>query len=137
TAIYNAARALEGVRAETTRYGSRKRAAAIELGVSAEQRPGRRLTNSGYYGAGYDYAATWDEWGVIFAAIFEADANATCAAYEDGYDFHWQTDDRFIDGTMPEHRHDMHRWQYTGAAGRAANSYAIYTCKGRKGDPCD
>ena len=137
-AIYDAAHRLPGVYAETTAHGSRKRAGALELTVYADERPGRRPGNTmgpnspGRHGV---YAATWDEWGVIFAAIFAADPDATCYAYEGADHYHWTTGGRFLSGEMPAHRHDMHRWEHQGTS--ATGTYWTYTCRGRKGDPCD
>lgn len=128
-AIFDAAYTLPGVYAVTTVHGSRKRKAAIVLTVSADERKGRRRRNGGNYGAGSDYAATWDEWGAIFAAIFAADPGATCRAYEDGEHFHWATGGRFADG-LPAHPHDTHRWEHKGP--NLTGAYHVSHCKGSK-----
>ena len=128
-AIYAATRNLQGVYAEISTHGSRKRRGALELTVTAEPRKGRRQRNSGTYGTTGDHAATWDEWGAIFAAIFAADPNATCYAYEDGEHFHWTTGGRFADG-LPAHPHDTHRWEHEGAS--ATGAYHVSRCKGSK-----
>lgn len=131
-AIFKAAP--QGVYATTTRHSSRSRGAGLELTVEADERKGRRLKNSGQYGAGGDYAATWDEWGAIFAAIFAADDNATCRAYENAAHFHWATGGRFENGGA-DHPHDMHRWEHQGSA--VTGTYHVSTCKGsKKFGPC-
>lgn len=59
-------------------HGSRSHQFAYEIQLEAEERDnGRRAGNSGSYGAmrpEYDgYAATFDEWGWLLAALFEVD----------------------------------------------------------------
>lgn len=72
---------------DLTEHGSRKRARAFEVKLSAE--PGtdrhghnRRWANSGQYGAAGDKAATWFEWGDFFASIFAADPRAVIGPYD-------------------------------------------------------
>lgn len=60
----------------------------------------RRKTNSGQYGA-YLNAATYDEWGYWFAALYEADPTARCGGsvkdpvYADREDFHAKTEGKY------------------------------------------
>lgn len=54
---------------------------------------GRRMGNSGSYGAGRDYAATYDEWGWLLAGMYKLDAAMVCGAtqhpaYADRASFH-------------------------------------------------
>ena len=75
-------------------HGSRSRARAFEIHLGSDIKikgDGRRWTNSGSRGAGGTYAATYDEWGWLIAAIFEADPNATFGQYKGRDDFHNQT----------------------------------------------
>lgn len=117
-AIWRATGALPGVYAEVSEYGSRSRAGALEL----------RLTgNSPRYTAdNQDRAATWDEWGVVLAAVFAADPHAICGTakrpvYAGVNDFHWQTGERFVHAppaietggrALPEDTHTSHHWDY-------------------------
>lgn len=135
TAIYGATATLPGVYADVTEHGSRSRAGALELRVTAEPRPGRRLASTmgpNSPGNRGEYAATWDEWGAVFAAIFTADPNATCYAYDGADHFHWATGNRY-DG-RPINRHDQHRWELAGEV--VTGAYAVHACKGRRGEPC-
>lgn len=59
-------------------HGSRTHAAAFEIQLEADERDnGRRAGNSGSYGAmqpeSDGYAATYDEWGWLLAALYEID----------------------------------------------------------------
>lgn len=79
--------------------GSRTHANAFEIQLSSSEKEagdGRRAGNSGAYGAGDEYAATYDEWGFLLAALFELDLNAVVGSVKnpiyDGYgDFHKKT----------------------------------------------
>lgn len=57
----------------------------------------RKRTNSGTHGAGYYFAATFDEWGYFFGALYDADPTArsggtrTRPVYADREDFHDRT----------------------------------------------
>jgi hypothetical protein len=93
--------------------GSRTHARAFNVTLTGES---RRMPNGGrsggyQYGADNDHAATWDQWGVFLAAIFDADPNAKMTYYKDADDFHWQTDDRFKGG-WPADAHGDHAWEY-------------------------
>jgi hypothetical protein len=128
---------IDGVYVELTERGSRSRPRAFDLHLLAEHRQGRRRGNTGHYGAGYDYAATWDEWGIVFARLFALDPDAICgtgsyAVYHGAADYHFKTARRFqkfgelvyIDAerwVFPEigqihfNAHDQHRWSYNRA----------------------
>lgn len=83
--------------------GSRTHAHAYEVQLESFGRTpgdGRRAGNSGSYGAmraEYDgYAATYDEWGWLLAALYKADAALVCGTvkhpyYADAEDFHDKT----------------------------------------------
>lgn len=86
--------------------GSRSRERAFEIILSGSSN--RKQS----YGA--DQAATWDEWGVFFGRLFNADPDATCYAYDGQDDFNWKTGDRFAKGEMPEDTHAQHRFEYVG-----------------------
>jgi hypothetical protein len=113
--VYAATAGIDGVSVELTSHGSRSRDHAFDVHLVAEQRKGRRRGNSGSYGAGYDYAATWDEWGIFFAHLFAIDPEMTCYAYDGADDYHWQTNGRFRlddDGRPDFVPHDQHRWEW-------------------------
>jgi hypothetical protein len=63
-----------------TEHRSRKRARAFEVKLNTyvkEPGDGRSWRNSGRYGAGAEYAATYDEWGYFLAALFRKDPALT------------------------------------------------------------
>jgi hypothetical protein len=55
-------------------------------------------------------AATWDEWGIFLARLFEHEPGMRAASYKDGAHFRWATDDRYDDLT-PADQHKLHAWQ--------------------------
>lgn len=106
--VYAAARLARVDLATFARHGSRKSDHAFEVKLEGES---RQRPNGGESGAGSGYAATWDQWGVFLAAIFRADPAASCWAYTDEQDFHWQTDDRFALEGFPADAHGDHTWR--------------------------
>jgi hypothetical protein len=144
---------INGVDIEAMERGSRSRPRAFDVHLLAVAREGRRRGNTGHYGAGYDYAATWDEWGIVFARLFALDPDANCYAYHGAADYHFKTAQRFarfgklveLDpgrwvfpevGQVSFNAHDQHRWTYVGpydeitweyeCTGRLPDS--LYTC---------
>lgn len=117
------------VEIDWTSHGSRSRDHAFEVRLTGES---RRRPNSGQYGATRDaYAATWDQWGVFLAELFQRDATATIpSAYRDGEAFANHTGDRsgapevvmtadgyaeeFKSYGWPEDAHGDHRWEHAG-----------------------
>lgn len=98
---------LPGVSAEIDWHKSRSRDGALEL----------RLTGNGYasnFGEGQ--AATWDEWGVVFAAIFSVDPDATAGGtskqpiYAGRDHYNLVTGHRFTPDGLPEDTHKRHKW---------------------------
>lgn len=78
-------------------HGSRSHEFAVEVQLEASVRDnGRRVGNSGSYGSmseGDLYAATYDEWGWLIAALYEIDPYAVWGTvkypqYADAVDFH-------------------------------------------------
>lgn len=108
--ILNAAREAGVTLENWDEKGSKSHDHAWEIKLTGNS---RRRPNGGNSGAGDAYAATWDQWGVFLAHIFEADSNAKCYAYADGYAFHDFTGDRFEDG-WPEDAHGDHTFRYVG-----------------------
>lgn len=112
-AIYTASARLDGVYATVTRHGSRSRAGAVELSLEGN---GYQV-NTGTRGAGSKQGATWDEWGVVLAAVFAADPEAFAGSqkrpvYADAEDFARKTCYRFDDGQLPEDTHRRHNWSH-------------------------
>lgn len=115
--IYQAAHALPGVSVDVTTHNSRTRTLAYDVHLTGTS--GRRA-NSGRYGGTSDtddYAATWDEWGMFLAYLYERDSRmraggtAKRPVYRDADDFHWQTQYRF-ETLTPEDQHKNHRWDF-------------------------
>jgi hypothetical protein len=84
----------------------------VHLAGSSRRRPG--------FGSYADhYAATWDEWGLFFAALYRADANARCGGsvkspvYANAGDYHRQTANRFLHG-RPDDMHGDHDFRFNG-----------------------
>lgn len=95
-----------------TEHRSRKRARAFEVKLRGES---ARYPNGGRNGSD-DHTATWDQWGVFLAALFELDPRMTCWAYDGAASFHAKTADRFRDG-WPADAHGDHRFEYDGTPG--------------------
>lgn len=94
-------------------HGSRSRDRAFEVILSGESSRwpnGGRDTMNGK-------AATWDQWGVFLAHLFDVDPQLRCQAYDGAYDFHMQTTERFADG-WPDDAHGDHSWDWTSGGGR-------------------
>jgi uncharacterized protein YwbE len=77
-----------------TEHRSTTHARAFEVQLTASQPgKGRRAGNSGSYGAGSEYAATYDEWGWLIAALYRVDPKAVWGSvkhpqYADADHFH-------------------------------------------------
>lgn len=66
-----------GFKTLTEHHGGPGFAYALEIQLEALTRDrGRRAGNSGSYGAGENYAATYDEWGFFLAALYRMDEGA-------------------------------------------------------------
>ena len=115
--IYKAARIARVEIEHLTEHGSRKRAHAFEVKLSGESR--RRPNNNGAHGD--VFAATWDQWGVFLACLFDADNKITIpSAYEDRDQFQYRTDARFVkigggwENYWPNDAHGDHTFRYAG-----------------------
>lgn len=112
--VYAATADLPGVYATVSEHGSRSHARAFEVQLTGNG----YARNTGTGGAdSYETGATWDEWGVFLARLFNLDANALCGSvkypvYRDGYNFHRQTMDRFESLDLPDDTHKRHTWAY-------------------------
>lgn len=108
--VYAAARKANVDLVVWQQYGSRSADQAWEIKLEGNS---RRRPNGGSSGAGSGYAATWDQWGVFLAEIFNADPEAHCWAYKDSDDFNFKTGHRFVDG-WPIDNHGDHTFRYNG-----------------------
>ena len=117
--IENATRAsgMTGVHAHVTEHGSRARKRAFNVYLTGNS-PRRPNSSSGNY-AYDDHAATWDEWGMFFAALYEIDPNMIAGqsgrpTYDGAYSFYAATDGRF-EWLTADDQHKTHKWLPTGA----------------------
>lgn len=109
-----------------THHKSQTRVGAFELRLSGSSP--RNAMRSDYK------AATWDEWGLVLAALYALDPDMVVNAgtYLSADHFHWVTAHRF-DTTNPGHatvegQHKVHSWELSGTA--ATGSYYVYECRG-------
>lgn len=100
-----------GFKTLTVHRGGPGFAYALEIQLEGTARDrGRRMGNGGSYGAGDNYAATYDEWGFFLAALYRMDEGARCAPnfkrdtalYYDAADFHEKTG-RTYDPSYPDY----------------------------------
>lgn len=109
--LHDAARVAR-VDMEFTSHGSRSRDHAYNIRLLGES---RRRPNSGKRGAGDDYAATWDQWGVFISYLFDRDPYMTTQYYADLDEFQYRTDYRFnVPGYWPSDAHGDHRFKFNG-----------------------
>lgn len=81
-------------------HRSQSRARAFEIQLDAYGKTpgdGRRVGNSGQFGSDDSgrFAATYDEWGWLLAALFELDPGMTSSYYSSADDFHEKTTDNY------------------------------------------
>lgn len=109
--IYAAANFSAAVRvAEVTEHGSRTRERAFRFYLlgSSSFRPNQRDYDPD------DYAATWDEWGIVIGHLFSQDPAAHFGrhSYRSAEDFHYKTGHRFVPGFItPDMQHKRHKWE--------------------------
>lgn len=89
-----------------TDHGSRKRGHAFEVKGSGSS-PYRTQ------GDKYEYAATWDEWGIFIRALFAIDQDAIIGTY-DGMAKFSAFSGGYFDGLTPSEQHKRHKWEYNG-----------------------
>lgn len=126
--IYEAARIGHADVVVLTEHKSRSRDHAFTVKLEGDS---RRRPNGGRTGGdGSGYAATWDQWGVFLAVLFDRDPEMVTPYYADAYTFHWQTDFRFVPQTKyfnaagsgvivwwPEDAHGDHTFRFAGEPG--------------------
>lgn len=91
TDLYSAAM-IARVDLDLTINGSRSRERAFNVTLTGES---KRRPNSGQRGAGDDYAATWDQWGIFLAVLFYVDPSMVTPYYADANVFDQRTAGRF------------------------------------------
>lgn len=72
---------------DVKRSGSRKRDHKITFYLVATPGHGRRFANTGNYGAGYERAALYDEWGAFLGEIFHREPTAIAGPYNGAEEF--------------------------------------------------
>lgn len=97
--VYRAAHHARVDVVELTEHKSQSRDHSFNVKLEGES---RRRPNGGASGRGYasGYAATWDQWGVFFAILFDIDPGMICGTakrptYADREDYARKTNDRF------------------------------------------
>lgn len=121
--IYRATDALDGVYVQVTPVGSRSHDGAFEVRLTGTST--RRTMD------GRDQAATWDEWGVFIAAVYEVDPVAVFGSvkapnYRDSNHFHAVTRYRFDADGLPSDTHQQHRWEYGGVVQQCSKCSAQF-----------
>lgn len=112
---------------EMTDHDSKSRDRAFDVHLTGES---RRRPNRRGQGDPDAYAATWDQWGVFLAALYERDDRLVTPYYSDASDFADRTGDRFgapetvmeSDGYhdrfvaygWPDDAHGDHRFKFQG-----------------------
>lgn len=104
--------------ARLERHGSRSRSHAFDVILEGAGRHG------GQWGGQYR-SATWDQWGIFLARIFEKDPNMKCRAYDGADDFHWLTGGRFRRLEL-SNQHIRHLWAYSGTC--VTGRYSVHDC---------
>lgn len=95
-----------------TTHRSRSRTVAFDLVLSGDS---PRPANSGTRGANAHKAASWDQWGIVLAAMYSRDPHLVTPYYADAEQFHAVTVGRFdpvvgITSRTDPRYHANHRW---------------------------
>lgn len=139
-ALNDARRAADVVFERVTLHGSRTHERAVDVILSGDS---PHAINSGRSGSWGDAprAASWDQWGIFLAVIFEADPTAKAGRYANAEDFHHKTAWRFdADGepgaitstSSPGYQRAAHNWKPVAARrlvcvnGRHGDCAAVY-----------
>ena len=118
--------------ARNSQHGSRSRARAFDVILTGDA---THRNNAGPSGGLDSRAASWDQWGLFLAVLFDRDPSLTVpGVYVDAGHFAWSTGSRFNVGNdgspyiVGNDYHRLHRWEYTGTA--VGDRYAVDTCAG-------
>lgn len=110
--LHEAARHARAEFGRLTVHGSRKRKQGFDVTLTGES---RRRPNGGNRGAGDDYAATWDQWGVFLSFLFNLDPYMVTPYYADAEEFDTRTASRFdVPGQWPSDAHGDHTFRWDG-----------------------
>jgi hypothetical protein len=92
---------------ELSEHGSQSRTKAFKFQLTGSSAFRSQWGNNGLQ------AATWDEWGIFLAHLFDVDPDAHTGKYSylSSAHYHWVTGDRFRTLT-PSQQHKRHKWQY-------------------------
>lgn len=114
-----------------TEHKSRKRSHAFEVALSGDAAHRSQADRD-------EYGATWDQWGIFLAALFDRDPSMVTPDYRDAADFHFQTHERFRDGLPLSERHRQHRWDHAGLyRNTRGEDVTFFVCRGSRGFGCD
>jgi hypothetical protein len=107
--VYAAIKLIPGAHAEVETHKSRSHLRRLDMRLTGWPAKGRRMAQGRN-----DHALTWDEWGVILAALYVADPHMVCGSvkrpvYASSAHYHWATGGRFL-STFTEC--PTHRWEY-------------------------
>ena len=81
-----------------TEHGSRFRRGSLEIQLASPTKDvgdDRRTGRGGSHANGDGYAATFEEWGYLLAAVFSADEIALAGPYSGAFDFDAKTGGKF------------------------------------------
>jgi hypothetical protein len=106
--IQNAAYKAGAYITELSRHGSRTHDHAYEVKLSGES-SWRQMGNRD------EYAASWDQWGIFLAELYDRDDSMTMRPWGDVDRFHNLTFSRFETLTR-EQTHRRHKWEFSGVA---------------------
>lgn len=108
--LYRAAEEARVTLVDMTRKGSRQRDHAFNVVLRGESNRAPNFGNGSPMGHG-KRAATWDQWGVFLAALFDLDPDMLTPYYRNAEDFHYQTSHRFAGG-WPTDAHGDHTFEW-------------------------
>lgn len=72
-------------------FASRSRQCGFDISLTGHGARHTRKKNSGNHGAGDEYAASWDDWGVWIAALYDIDPDMIAGHYKNRDMFYAQT----------------------------------------------
>lgn len=114
--VIEAVHGMPGVYVTVSQHGSRSHARAFEVMLEGNG----AARNTGTHGGDPQIqAATWDEWGLFLARLYDLDNSMLCGSakypvYASLSDFDYHTQGRFSELEMPADTHRRHTWDYVG-----------------------
>ncbi len=112
-------------------HKSRKRSHAFEVALAGDAAHRSQADRD-------EFGATWDQWGIYLAALFQRDPAMVATYYADAEDFHFQTHNRFRDGGPgAKERHRQHRWNHGGVyRNERGQDVTFFECTGSRDFKC-